>query len=106
MDRITARHCRRSAHRARSQYLIGFLDPTGGHVGLDVLHGVVDGEQRRDIAAPRVDLQVDVLLEQLADDRFVFGRPSVSGLGLRRTAKQMAAVRALHVDPAPPGQRG
>ena len=41
-------------------------------------------------------------LEQLPDDRFVFGRPSaVSELGLRRTAKQMAAVRALHVDPRP-----
>ena len=33
----------------------------GGDVGPDVLHGVVDGEQRRDVAARRVDVQVDVL---------------------------------------------
>ena len=33
-----------------------------GHVGLDVLHRVVDREQRRDDPARRVDVQVDVLV--------------------------------------------
>ena len=37
----------------------------GRHVGLDELHGVVDGEQGGDVAARRVDVEVDVLVRLL-----------------------------------------
>ena len=47
----------------------------GRHGRADVLHGVVDGEARRDASARRVDVEVDRLLrvvgfeeEELSDD--------------------------------------
>src|SRR6185437_3049784 len=43
----------------------GLAEAEGGHVRLDVLHRVVDGEQRGDVAAGRVDVQVDVLVRLL-----------------------------------------
>jgi hypothetical protein len=40
----------------------GLTEADGGDVGLDVLHRVVDGEQRVDVAAGAVDVDVDVLV--------------------------------------------
>ena len=52
----------------------GHAQAVGLHVGLDELHGVVDGEPRGDAAAGTVDVQLDVLfgvfvleVEQLGD---------------------------------------
>ena len=51
-------------------------DADGRHVGLDVLHRVVDGQTARDRAARRVDVEADVLLgigalevQELRDDQ-------------------------------------
>src|SRR5215218_2889010 len=43
----------------------GLAHAGGGHVRLDVLHGVVDGQQRRYRPAGRVDVQLDVLVRVL-----------------------------------------
>ena len=54
----------------------GDADADGGHVGLDELHGVVDGQARVDVAARAVDVEGDVLvrvlglqMQQLGDDQ-------------------------------------
>src|SRR5439155_20917171 len=43
----------------------GLAHADGDEVGLDVLHGVVDGEQGRELAPGRVDVEVDVLVRVL-----------------------------------------
>ena len=45
-----------SAHAGRH------ADADGGHVALDILHGVVDGHTRRHRAAGAVDVHLDVLV--------------------------------------------
>ena len=46
-------------HRRRGRRL---AHAEGAHVGTDELHRVVDGEQARDLAARRVDVEADVLV--------------------------------------------
>ncbi len=40
-------------------------DADGGHVALDILHGIVDGHARRDGAAGAVDIELDILIRVL-----------------------------------------
>src|SRR5262245_21795952 len=54
---------RRQQHRRRRRRL---TDADRLHVGLDVLHRVVDREQRRDLAPGRIDVHRDVLVRVLA----------------------------------------
>ena len=80
----------------------GLADAEGLHVGLDVLHRVVDREQTRDLAAGRVDVHDDVFVrvlgledEQLRDQR---GCATLSSTGVPR--KMMRSLqRVASTDP-------
>ena len=43
----------------------GHADADGGHVALDILHGVIDGHAVRHGAAGAVDIQLDILVRIL-----------------------------------------
>src|SRR5581483_999818 len=60
----------------------------GRHVRLDVLHRVVDGEQRRDVAARRVDVQVDVLLRVLGLEVQQLGHDEVADRVVDRRSQE------------------
>ena len=82
-----ARRARRQQHgRGRGR----LPEADRGDVGLDVLHGVVDREQRRDVAAGRVDVDVDVLVGVL--------RLEVQQLGAHQVGDRVVDRRAQEDD--------
>src|SRR5215218_4289271 len=69
----------------------GLAHAGGGHVGLDVLHGVVDGQQGRDRPPGRVDVELDVLVRVL--------RLQVEQLGHDQVGHRVVDRRAQEDDP-------
>ena len=95
-DEALARRAGREQHRRGRR---GLADADRLHVGLDVLHRVVDREQPGDLAARRVDVHRDVLVgifgleeQQLGDDEV---RDRVVD---RRAEEDDAVVREPRVD--------
>ena len=100
----------RQQHRRRRR---GLAHHDGRDVAPDELHRVVDGEQRRDVAARRVDVEVDVLVGVLGlemdelghhqvPDRVVDRRPQEHDAVLQEprvdVERPLAAVRLLDDD--------
>ena len=82
-----ALRARRQQHRRRRRRL---PEADRGDVGLDVLHRVVDREQRGDVAARRVDVDVDVLVGVL--------RLEVQQLGAHQVGDRVVDRRAQEDD--------
>ena len=66
----------------------GLAEADRGDVGLDELHRVVDGEQRGDVAAGRVDVEVDVLVGVLGLEVQQLGADQVGDRVVDRRAQE------------------
>src|SRR6266540_180769 len=66
----------------------GLAHHDGRHVAPYVLHGVVHGEQRRDVPARRVDVQVDVLVRVLGLEEQELGHDQVADLVVDRCPEE------------------
>ena len=80
-----ARRARGQQHRGGRG---GLPEADGGDVGLDELHRVVDGEQRRDVAAGAVDVDVDVLVGVLGLEVQQLGADQVGDRVVDRRAEE------------------
>ena len=77
----------------------GLAEAEGGDVGLDELERVVDGEQRRDLAAGRVDVEVDVLVRLLGLEEEHLGADQVGhGVVDRRAEEDDALTQQPRVE--------
>src|SRR6266511_2895770 len=77
----------------------GLAHAGGGHVRLHVLHGVVDRQQRRDRAARRVDVQLELLVGVLALQVEQLGHEQVGdGVVDRRAEEDDPLVQQPRVD--------
>src|SRR5262245_63225030 len=87
---------RRKEQRAHARRL---ADAKGRYVGLDELHGVVDGEARRHRPARRVDVEEDVLVGILRLEKEELRHDQVGGhLGDRPDQEHHALLQQARVD--------